>query len=239
MENNSNSNEKKLSIKKWAIEDRPREKLLAKGIFSLSNAELIAILVGSGSRTKSAVELAQEVLHTVDNNLNQLGKLTVSDLIKIKGIGEAKAVSIVAALELGRRRKLSEVLQRRQIIGSYQAFEFFHPVLADLPHEEFWILLLDNSKKIIHKQKISQGTITNAVIDQRIVFKIAIEKQATSIILCHNHPSGNKMPSSNDEMITRHLVDAGKILDIKVVDHIIIAGNTYFSFADERLIERE
>lgn len=235
----NNSNDKKLSIKNWAVEDRPREKLLAKGIFSLSNTELIAILIGSGSRTKTAVELAQEVLYTVDNNLNQLGKLTVDQLIKIKGIGQAKAISIVAALELGRRRKLSEVLQRRQITGSYQAFEFFHSILGDLPHEEFWILLLDNSKRIIHKQKISQGAITRTVIDQRIIFKSAIEKQATSMILCHNHPSGNKFPSSEDEIITRYLVKSGKILDIQVLDHIIIAGDTYFSFADKRMIDNE
>ncbi len=222
-----------LKIKDWAIEDRPREKLLKKGIASLSDAELIAILIGTGTKNESAVELAKKVLKNANNNLNELGKLEIKDLQKSKGIGEAKAIIITAALELGRRRKVTDIIQKQKISSSNDVFEIFQPLLGDLPHEEFWILLLNRSNKIIDRFKISQGGISGTVIDARLILKTAIEKLASSIILCHNHPSGNKMPSDADDSITRKLVDGGKLLDIKVLDHIIISDTQFFSYADE------
>lgn len=225
----------KLSIKDWALEDRPREKLIAKGLQSLSDAELIAILISSGNRGETAVELAKRILISADNNLNTLGKLSLNDLQKFKGIGEAKAIAIVAALELGRRRKLSEIIEKKIIRSSKDIFEFFHPILADLPHEEFWVVFLNNSSKIIDKLKISQGGLSGTVIDVRLIMKAAIEKLASSIILCHNHPSGNLKPSKNDIEITKKMREAGKILDIKVLDHIIVTDESYFSFGDEGL----
>ncbi|MDX9696006.1 MAG: DNA repair protein RadC [Bacteroidales bacterium] len=222
-----------LKIKDWAIEDRPREKLLKKGIASLSDAELIAILIGTGTKNESAVELAKKVLKNANNNLNELGKLEIKDLQKSKGIGEAKAIIITAALELGRRRKVTDIIQKQKISSSNDVFEIFQPLLGDLPHEEFWILLLNRSNKIIDRFKISQGGISGTVIDARLILKTAIEKLASSIILCHNHPSGNKMPSDADDSITRKLVDGGKLLDIKVLDHLIISDTQFFSYADE------
>jgi DNA repair protein RadC len=222
-----------LKIKDWALEDRPREKLLKKGIVSLSDAELIAILIGTGTRNESAVELAKKVLKNANNNLNELGKLEIKDLQKNKGIGEAKAIIITAALELGRRRKATDIIQKQKISSSNDVFEIFQPLLGDLPHEEFWILLLNRSNKIIDRFKISQGGISGTVIDARLILKTAIEKLASSIILCHNHPSGNKMPSDADDSITKKLVDGGKLLDIKVLDHLIISDTQFFSYADE------
>ncbi|OFX22139.1 MAG: hypothetical protein A2041_04590 [Bacteroidetes bacterium GWA2_31_9b] len=222
-----------LKIKDWAVEDRPREKLLQKGLSSLSDAELIAILISTGTKNESAVELAKKVLRNANNNLNELGKLELNDLIKNKGIGEAKAITIMSALELGRRRKISDILEKQKITSSNDIYELFQPLLGDLPHEEFWILLLNRSNKIIDKFKISQGGVSGTVIDVRLILKNAIEKLATSIILCHNHPSGNKMPSDADNSITQKMVDGGKLLDINVLDHIIIADTEYFSFADE------
>ncbi|RLD78716.1 MAG: hypothetical protein DRJ10_09895 [Bacteroidetes bacterium] len=223
----------KLSIKDWALEDRPREKLIAKGLQSLSDAELIAILIGSGNREETAVELSKQILKSVDNNLNTLGKLSLNDLQKFKGIGEAKAITIVAALELGRRRKLSEIVERKTIRSSKDIFEFFHPILADLPHEEFWVVFLNQSNKIIDKYRVSQGGISGTVIDVRLIMKAAIEKLASGIILCHNHPSGNLKPSGSDIKITKKMRDAGEIMEIKVLDHIIVTDESYFSFADE------
>jgi len=228
--------EKNLRITDWALEDRPREKLLAKGIQSLSDAELIAILIGSGSRNETAVELSKRILADVSNNLNELGKLSVSDLQQYKGIGEAKAISIVAAMELGKRRKISEILEKKQVSSSKDIFELFVSVIGDLPHEEFWIVFLNRSNKIIDKLKISQGGVSGTVIDNRIILKHAIDKLASGMIICHNHPSGNKQPSTNDIEITKKLSEAGKYMEINVLDHIIIANNTYFSFADDGLI---
>ncbi len=224
---------KKLNIKQWDVEDRPREKCLAKGIESLSNAELIAILIGSGSRNESAVDLSKRILASASNNLHELGKQNVNQLKKQKGIGEAKAITIIAALELGKRRKTSDIINREKITSSKTVAQIFIALLSDLPHEEFWIMLLNRANKIIHKQKISQGGISGTVIDIRIIMKLGIEKLASSIILCHNHPSGNINPSTQDHTITKKIKEAGKILDIPVIDHIIIADNNYYSFADE------
>ena len=180
-----------ITIKNWAIEDRPREKLLQKGARVLSNAELIAILLGSGTHKFSAVDLARQLLQRSGNNLNNLGKLTVKDLMKLKGIGEAKAISIVAALELGKRRKQEEISSSQSIKSSKDVYEIFEPLVSDLPHEEFWILLLNRSNRIIGKSKVSQGGVAGTVIDTKLIMKSAIENLASSIILCHNHPSGN------------------------------------------------
>lgn len=226
----------KLSIKNWALEDRPREKLLLKGKDSLTDAEIIAILLGSGNRTQTAVELAKHILHSYQNNLNELGKKSVKDLMKFKGIGEAKAISIVAALELGRRRKLAESIERKQIKTSLDIVNVFQPILADIPHEEFWVAYLNRASKIITKQKITQGGIAETVVDVRIIMKHALDHYATAIFLCHNHPSGNTEPSMQDINITKHIIKAGELLNIQVLDHIIIADNKYFSFAEENYI---
>lgn len=225
-----------ISIKNWAEDDRPREKLLAKGRSALSDAELIAILIGSGSKNESAVELSQKILAGAGNNLNALGKVSVKDLMKFKGIGEAKAISIAAALELGRRRKKEKPGKRDKILTSRDVFEFFYPQLADLPHEEFWILLLNRANNIIHKVNISRGGISGTIVDVRIILKIAIENLATSIVLCHNHPSGNIMPSQSDTELTKNLKQAAALVEIQVLDHIIIGENAYYSFSDEGVI---
>src|SRR6056297_4200690 len=222
-----------LRIKEWAVEDRPREKLLKKGIQSLSNAEIIALLIGSGTKNESAVDLSKKILKKANNNLNELGKLDVNELMKNKGVGEAKAITIMAALELGRRRKIAEIIEKKKITKSNDVFDFFQPLLGDLPHEEFWILLLNRANRIIEKKKISQGGVSGTIIDVKVILKHAIENLASSIILCHNHPSGNKTPSNADNTITHKLVDAGNLLDIKVLDHIIIADTDYYSYADE------
>jgi DNA repair protein RadC len=219
-----------LTIKDWAVEDRPREKLLKKGVQTLSDAEIIALLIGSGSRN---VELSKKVLKSANNNLNELGKLNIPDLTKLKGIGEAKAITILAALELGRRRKGSEIIIKKKITQSKDIFELFQPILGDLPHEEFWILLLNRSNRIIEKFKISQGGISGTVIDIKIILKQSIEKLASSIILCHNHPSGNINPSTADDSITEKLKKGAELLDIQVLDHIIIADIKYYSYADD------
>ena len=227
---------KKLSIKEWAVEDRPREKMLVKGIRSLSEAELIAILIGSGSLDESAVELSRRVLASVNNNLNELGKKAINDLKKFKGIGEVKAIIILAALEIGRRRKETEPDEKPKVVTSGDAAAIFKPLLSDLPHEEFWVLLLNRNNLVIDKLMVSQGGISGTVIDVRIILKIALEKLACSIILCHNHPSGNLLPSEADKEITKKINEAGKHMDIPVLDHLIIANDAYFSFADEGLI---
>lgn len=224
------------SIKTWSEDDRPREKLLTKGKQSLSNAELIAILIGSGNREMSAVDLARSLMEHSDNKLSNLGRLSVADLKKFKGIGEAKAISIVSAMELGRRRRTEEGVKRKQVTSSSDVYEYFADALADKQHEEFWILLLNRANKIISKELISRGGITGTVADCRLIFKMAIERNACSVILCHNHPSGNLKPSEADRTLTRKLIDGGKLLDVPVLDHIIFADNGYFSFADEGLI---
>jgi len=222
-----------LTIKDWAVEDRPREKLLQKGVQSLSDAEIIALLIGSGTKNESAVDLSKKVLKYADNNLNALGKLGIAELTKLKGIGEAKAITILAALELGRRRKISEIIEKQKITQSKDIFELFQPIVGDLPHEEFWVLFLNRSNRIIERTKISQGGVAGTVIDIKIILKQAIEKLASSIILCHNHPSGNKMPSGADDSITEKLKKGAELVDLKVLDHIIIADVDYYSYADE------
>ncbi|HEY3372142.1 MAG TPA: DNA repair protein RadC [Prolixibacteraceae bacterium] len=227
---------KKLSIKEWAVEDRPREKMLVKGIRSLSEAELIAILIGSGSMDESAVDLSRRVMASVNNNLNELGKKTISDFQKFKGIGQAKAITISAAMELGRRRKETDTVERIKVVTSSDAATIFKPLLSDLAHEEFWILLLNRNNQVIDKIMVSQGGLSGTVIDVRIILKMALDKLACSIILCHNHPSGNLIPSEADKEITRKIKEAGKHMDIPVLDHVIIGNGSYFSFADDGLI---
>ncbi len=227
---------KKLSIKEWAVEDRPREKLLQKGTRSLSDAELLAILLGSGNASESAVELSRRILSSVQNDLSELSKKDAGFLLKFNGIGEAKAVNILAALELGRRRKENQSNQKVVITESKQAAQFFHPILEDLQHEEFWVLLLNRSNTVIDKFMISQGGLTGTVIDVKIILRTSLEKLASSIILCHNHPSGNLKPSDSDLKITKKIKDAARIMEISVLDHIIIAHDEYLSFADEGLI---
>jgi DNA repair protein RadC len=229
-------NYKKLSIKHWAVEDRPRERFLAKGIQSLSDTELVALLIGTGTKEITAVELARQIMSNADNNLNRLGKFNVDDLLKFKGVGEAKAISIIAALELGRRRKISDTPDMHKILSSNDVFEEFFPVISDLAHEEFWIMLLNRSNRIIDKSRISQGGTAGTVIDIKIIIKKAVEKLASSIILCHNHPSGNLTPSKADINITLKLKEAAELMDIKMLDHIIVADNTYFSFTDEGVL---
>ncbi len=219
-------------IKAWAEDDRPREKFLLKGKQSLSNAELLAILIATGTKNESAVDLARKILQLTSENINELAKLTINDLKKVKGIGEAKAITIAAALELGRRRKDEEAKQIEIIKNSREAFNYFEPLLADLPHEEFWILLLARNRKVIARKKISEGGVAGTVVDTKIIFKHAIEHLASYIVLCHNHPSGNLQPSAADVQITKNLKNAGKVLDIDVVDHIIVGNDKYYSFAD-------
>lgn len=225
-----------LSIKHWAEDDRPREKLSLKGKSALSDAELIAILIGSGNRELSAVELSKNILKSVKDNLIELSKLDVLSLTKFKGIGPAKAISIIAALELGKRRRYSEALKREKILCSKDIFEIMQLVLSDVNYEQFWILLLTNSNKVIQKKNISQGGLTSTIVDPKKIFKIALENNAASIILCHNHPSGNTKPSDADIKLTRKLKEAGRLLDLPILDHIIIGIENYFSFADEGIL---
>ena len=224
------------SIKSWAQDDQPREKLRSKGRRALSDAELLAIVIGSGNRGESAVKLSKRILSSVDNNLNALGKLDVEDLMKFKGIGKAKAISIVATLEIGRRRRSEEVLKLTQVTSSRSVFNALHPLLGELPHEEFWIVYLNNSNKIIGKEQSSKGGMTSTIVDSRIIMKTAIRLGATGLILAHNHPSGALRPSESDKLITKKLKRAGEILDIKVLDHLILTQESYFSFADEGLL---
>ena len=220
-------------ITNWSEDDKPREKLMLKGKSALSDAELIAILIGSGSRSESAVDLSKRILASVDNNLNALGKLSISQLMTFKGIGEAKAISIIAALELGRRRRSEDAIELKKVTSSKVIFEIMQPIIGELPHEEFWIIYMNNSNKVISKSQLSKGGITGTLVDVRIVFKTALEMGATALILCHNHPSGTLVPSDADKQITRKLKLAGESLEIKVLDHLIITEASYFSFADE------
>ena len=225
-----------LKIKAWAEEDRPREKFASKGKNILSDAELLAILIGSGNRKESAVDLSKRILASVSNNLNELGKADLSDLMEFNGIGEAKAITIAAALELGRRRKVAEAIKRPKIDSSESAFNQISAELSDLKHEEFWILLLNQQNQVIDKRPISSGGVSSTIADAKLIFKPALEKLASSLILCHNHPSGNLKPSQADISLTKKLVEAGKTLDVTVLDHLIVANNKYFSFADEGLM---
>ena len=224
-----------LTIKNWSEDDRPREKLMLKGKQILSDAELIAILIGSGSRNESAVELSKRILASVDNNLNVLGKMSIQQLMTFKGIGEAKAISIIAATELGRRRKEEEVVELKKITSSKAVFDIMQPIIGELPHEEFWVLYLNNANKVIYKSQISKGGITGTVVDVRIVFKIAFEQNAVGIILTHNHPSGKLEASDADKTLTKELKLAGNQLSISVLDHIIVTEKGYFSFRDENI----
>ncbi|MEO9481253.1 MAG: DNA repair protein RadC [Maribacter dokdonensis] len=224
------------SIKNWSDDDKPREKLVNKGRAVLSDAELIAILIGSGSRSESAVELSKRILASVDNNLNELGRLSIKQLMAFKGIGEAKAVSIAAALEVGRRRRGEDAPKIEKIDSSKDAYHILHPMLGELEHEEFWILFLNNSNKVLHKAQLSKGGITGTLVDVRIVMKQALELGAVAIILAHNHPSGTLRPSAADKQITQKIKTASETLDIKVLDHLIITQKSYYSFADENML---
>lgn len=224
----------KLSIKDWAEDDRPREKALQRGIFSLSNAELLAILIGSGNNEESAIQLAQRILNAVNNNLYSLGKLSLKELVaNFKGIGVAKGVSILAALELGKRRAATDPLARDVIRSSKDVYDALYPILSDLPHEELWALFLNRSNRIINKQKLSQGGTSETTFDMKILLKYAVNDLASGIVLCHNHPSGNLRPSQADDQLTRRVSQAVKMLDIRLFDHLIIAENRYYSYSDE------
>jgi len=225
-----------LSIKNWSQDDQPREKLRDKGKASLSDAELIAILIGSGSKNESAVTLSQRILASVDFNLSELGKLSLKQLMVFKGIGEAKAITIAAAMELGRRRRGEEALEKKKITSSISVFELMQPLVGELPHEEFWIIYVNNSNKVIQKNLLSKGDITGTLVDVRLVLKNALEVGATGLILVHNHPSGTLKPSESDKQLTQKLKKASESLDIKVLDHLIITEKAYFSFADENLL---
>ncbi|WP_297507208.1 DNA repair protein RadC [Flavobacterium sp.] len=223
-------------IPQWAEDDRPREKFILKGKSALSDAELIAILLGSGTRNESALQLSQRILAHSQNNLNEFGKSTVPQLMKFKGVGQVKAITIAAAFELGRRRRLEEVKERFKISSSRSVFDLMQPLLGELPHEEFWVLFLNNSNRVLHKELLSKGGITGTVVDIRLIFKFALEYKATSLILTHNHPSGKLLASEADRLITQRIQLAGKHLDILVLDHIIITETAYFSFADEGIL---
>ena len=225
-----------LSIKNWSDDDKPREKLVRKGKSVLSDAELIAILIGSGSRNESAVGLSKRILASVNNNLNNLGKLTIKQLTQFKGIGEAKAVTIVAALEMGRRRRGEEAQKITKINASADVFELLQPIVGELEHEEFWIVYLNNSNKVLHTAQLSKGGITGTLVDVRLVMRQALEFGAVALVLAHNHPSGTLKPSGADKQITQKLKAAAMALDIKILDHLIITQKDYFSFADEKLL---
>lgn len=225
-----------LKILSWAEEDRPREKLLLKGRSALTDAELIGILIGSGTRSMSAVDLAKHILNKVNNDLNELAKLSVKDLQKFKGIGEAKAISIVSALEVGRRRKEKEPTKKEKIACSRDAYEAMRPHLLDLHHEEFWIILLNRANIITNKLQVSAGGVSGTVADPKIIFKLALDHIASGIILVHNHPSGNLSPSQADIDLTKKLKEAGKFLDVPVLDHLIFTDNDYYSFADKGML---
>lgn len=227
---------KNFTITEWAEEDRPREKLMNLGRHNLTDAELIGILLGSGNTEQNAVELARDILISVKNNLNELALLTVSDLTKFRGIGEAKAITIVSALELGRRRKESEVLKKPKITCSNDAYTQLKGELLDLAHEEFWILCLNQANTVIAKKRISTGGVAGTVVDAKVVFRSALDTKAVSLILAHNHPSGNLNPSQQDLSLTKKLKEAGETLDLRILDHLIFTNASYYSFADEGLI---
>ena len=227
---------KNLTIKHWAEDDRPREKMMLKGRGVLSNAELIAILIGSGSRQKSAVELAQEILNSSQNCLHQLSKLTIEELLRFKGIGRAKAINILAALELGRRRKSEEIVELVQVNNSRKAYEQVAPYLIDLEHEEFYVIALNRSNKVIKLQCVSKGGRSGTVADGKVIFKFLVDHNATGAIFAHNHPSGNLRPSHEDIRMTKRLVEFGRLIDLEILDHLIIANNSYTSMMDDGFI---
>ncbi|MCK9423010.1 MAG: DNA repair protein RadC [Bacteroidales bacterium] len=223
----------KTVIRNWAEEDRPREKLLLKGRHNLSDAELLAILIGSGTKNESALDVAKSILHKANDNLAELARMGFNELIQVKGIGKARAVTISAALELGRRKDESIVMEKEKIFKSLDAYTIFRSTMSDHPYEEFWIILLNKGNKVIRKCCISEGGISGTVVDPKKVFKIALDHHASSIILGHNHPSGTTKPSEADNNITKKLYAAGKMLDVDVLDHLIIGDNGFYSYADE------
>jgi DNA repair protein RadC len=230
-----NNHENKISIKAWAEEDRPREKLGAQGRRALTDAELIAILIGSGNRDETAVELSKRILHHYDNDLNKLGKASIHELSNFKGIGEAKAISIIAALEIGRRRNDTESKSPDLIGSSKDAYNIIRRHLVDLNHEEFWIILTGRSSKVLGKELISKGGFASTLIDLKIIFSTALQYKSNGIILVHNHPSNSLKPSHEDVTLTKRITEAGRILDITILDHLIVTDNGYFSFADNGL----
>ena len=223
-------------IRDLAVEDRPREKCLRQGLGGLSNTELLAILIGTGTRNLSALDLARVVLQKADNDLHQLGKMSLAELEKIHGIGEAKAIRIQACFELARRRKASLPAVRPKVRCSQDAFKLLEGNLTDLQHEEFWILLLNRSNQLIEPVRISQGGISGTVTDVRLILNAAVEKLASAMILVHNHPSGNLSPSEADIKITKKVKDAAQILDLSVLDHLILSDQGYMSMADDNLM---
>ena len=220
----------------WAVEERPREKVMANGVQYLSDAELLAILLGSGTKNITAVELARQILKGAGNSLQLLGRKGIGELVRIKGVGPAKAITILAALELGRRRAGMQHTDKIPVKSSETVYKLFHPLMGDLEHEEFWLLMLNRANRVLGRFKVSQGGLSGTVIDTRIILKKALDNLASSIIVCHNHPSGNKQPSDADLKITEKLKKAAEMLEIKLLDHVIIADKSYFSFADEGLI---
>lgn len=222
-----------LSIKNWAEDDRPREKLLNKGASVLSDAELLAIMIGSGSRNESAVQLCRKILKASHDNLNELARLSIGELCQFKGIGEAKAITISAALELGNRRKTNEVRERARITQSRDLFELFEPILLDLKHEEFWVALLNGANKVLDVKRLTQGGTRQTVVDIPMILKMSLEKSAPAIAVAHNHPSGQDNPSREDDAITQRIKKGCEAIDVRLLDHIIIAGGKYYSFADE------
>lgn len=226
-------------INAWAEEDRPREKMLLKGREALSDAELLAILLGSGTRGISAVDLAREILKSVHNNLHELGRRSIHDLKQFKGMGEAKAITIAAALELGRRRQVADLRERPSITCSRDAYHFIAPLIADLPHEEFWLLMLNRRNEVIRHERISSGGMHTTTVDPKILFQKALMAQAAAIIAVHNHPSGSPKPSQQDIELTQRLRAAGKALQLPLLDHIIVGERAYYSFADEGLLPNE
>lgn len=223
-------------ITHWSEDDKPREKMMLKGKSALSDAELVAILIGSGSRNESAVALSKRILASVNNNLSSLGKQSLAQLMEFKGIGEAKAITIAAALELGRRRKEENPLELVKVTSSKVMYQEMYPIIGELPHEEFWVVYLNNSNKIIFKAQLSKGGITGTIVDVRLVFKIALEQNAVAIVLAHNHPSGKLQASEADIQVTKRIKNAGLQLDIPVLDHVIVTEHGYFSFADEGIL---
>ena len=228
------TDEKRLTIREWSEDDRPREKMLRKGTSSPSDAELLAILIGSGNRDESAVELARRIMRECDDNINELARLSIADLCKkFKGIGEAKAITIRAALELGKRRKTSDFLERKQILSSRDLFEVFEPLLIDLVHEEFWIVFMNGANKVLSTHKLTQGGIQQTIVDVPLLLKMSLERLAQSIAVAHNHPSGQNKPSIEDENITRRIKQGCDAIGIRLLDHIIVARGKYYSFADD------
>lgn len=226
--------EKRLTIREWSEDDRPREKMLKKGAPALSDAELLAILIGSGNKNESAVELSRRIMRECRDNINELARKSINELCKqFKGIGEAKAITIMAALELGRRRKTSDVVERRKITSSLDLHDLFEPILLDLLHEEFWVALLDGGNKVMETRKLTQGGMQQTVVDVPLLLKSAIEKSASAIAVAHNHPSGQNRPSHEDELITKKIKQGCDAVGIRFLDHLIVARGKYYSFADE------